>query len=291
MTSAFDGRLVSATLTLLSGPVTFQSVAIFARGRMFANAQAGQCELAIYNMTKDQRNQVLTQASPMNLGKVNSPNGQFVPVNMTLNVGRESYGTFTIFQGNVIACNVSQPPDIGVVLRGMTANYLSSVLAGLNQSAVTLLSTIVKGVAASLNLPYEFTATDRQIDNYNFSGGLLGQVRKLNLIGGILAYIDPKSNTLVVHDSDKARPGGTILVSANTGMVGIPQVTEVGVIVKVMLAPSYRLGGLIEVVSEINPAANGTYFIYKIDFDVANRDTPFWLTLNCRNLSYFMGTL
>jgi hypothetical protein len=120
---------------------------------------------------------------------------------------------------------------------------------------------------------------------------VLDQVRKLNLIGGILAYIDPMSNTLIVHDSDKSRPGGSILVSANTGMVGIPQVTEVGVIVKVMLAPSYRLGGQIEVVSEINPAANGTYFIYAINFDVANRDTPFWLTLNCRALAYFMGTL
>jgi hypothetical protein len=291
MAAAFDNRLVSVTLTLLSGTVTFQSLAIFARGRMFANAQAGQCEMALYNMTKDQRNQVLTQASPMNLGKVNSPNGQFVPVNMTLNVGRESYGTFTLFQGNVIACNVTQPPDIGVVLRGMTANYLASVLAGLNQSSVTLLSTIVKGVAASLDLPYEFTATDRQIDNYSFNGGTLNQVRKLNLIGGVLAYIDPKSNTLIVHDSDAARPGGTILVSANTGMVGIPQVTEVGVIVKVMLAPSYQLGGKIEVVSEINPAANGTYFIYKINFDVANRDAAFWFTLECRNLSYFMGTL
>jgi hypothetical protein len=291
MTSAFDGRLVSVTLTLLSGPITFQKLAIFARGRMFANAQAGQCELSLFNMTRDQRNQVLTQASPMNLGRVNSANGQYVPVNMTLNVGRESYGTFTLFQGNVIACNVTQPPDIGILLRGMTSNYLASVLAGLNQSSVTQLSTIVKGVAASLNIAYEFTATDRQIDNYSFNGGVLNQVQKLNLIGGILAYIDPKSNTLIVHDSDKSRPGGAILVNANTGMVGIPQVTEVGVIVKVMIAPSYQLGGQIEVVSEINPAANGTYFIYKINFDLANRDTQFWYTLECRSLGYFMGTL
>ncbi len=291
MTSSFDQRLVRVTLTLLSGTFTFQSLAIFARGRMFASAQAGQCELSLFNLTKDQRNQVLTQASPMNLGRINSPNGQFVPVNMTLDVGRESYGTFTLFQGNVIACNVTQPPDIGVMLRGMTANYLASVLAGTNQSSMALLSTIVKSVAASLNIPYEFTATDRQIDNYSFNGGVLDQVRKLNLIGGILAYIDPKSNTLIVHDSDKSRPGGSILVSADTGMVGIPQVTEVGVIVRVMLAPSYQLGGQVEVISEINPAANGTYFIYKINFDVASRDTPFWLTLECRTLGYFMGTL
>ena len=56
------GALVSVTLSLLSGTFTFQSLAIFARGRMFANA-AGRCELAIFNMTKDRRNQVLTQAS------------------------------------------------------------------------------------------------------------------------------------------------------------------------------------------------------------------------------------
>ena len=27
------------------------------------------------------------------------------------------------------------------------------------------------------------------------------------------------------------------------------------------------------------------------EFDIANRDTPFWLTLNCRTDPYYMGTL
>jgi hypothetical protein len=33
----------------------------------------------------------------------------------------------------------------------------------------------------------------------------------------------------------------------------------------------------LEVRSKINPAANGTYTVYKLGFDLANRDTAFYL--------------
>lgn len=291
MTSAFDSRLVSVTLQLLSGTFTFKDLAIFARGESFASAQMGQCEVQIFNMTEAQKNQVLSQASPMLLGQVNSANGQRVPVNMTLQVGRQSYGLFTLFQGNVISCGATQPPDIGVTLRGMTSNYLASVIAGVNQSSLAQLSSICKGVADSLGLGLEFTATDRQIDNWNFNGGLINQVDQLNDIGGIYAYIPSDSAILVVHDSDGSRKLPTILIDAIGGMVGVPQVTEVGVLVRVMVLPSLKLGGMFQVQSVINPSANGLYFLYKITYEIANRDTPFWYVLEGRNPSYVPGTV
>lgn len=291
MTNAFDSRLVSVTLQLLTGTFTFKDLAILARGQSFASAQQGQCEVQIFNMTEAQKNQVLSQASPMLLSQINTSNGQIVPVNMTVNVGRQSYGQFQIFQGNVIACGVTQPPDIGVTLRGMTANYLASTVAGLNQSSVTQLSAIAQAIATSLNMKLEFTATDKQIDNWNTNGGLLAQIDELNAVGGILAYIDPMSGTLVVHDSNESRPGDIILIDAQGGMVGVPQVTEVGILVKTMIFPSIKLGGKIQVISKINPSANGIYFVYKITYELANRDTPFWYTLECRTPAYYMGQM
>lgn len=247
--------------------------------------------MQIFNMTEAQKNQVLSQASPMLLGQPNTPNGQRVPVNLTLQVGRQSYGLFTLFQGNVISCGVTQPPDIGVTLRGMTANYLNAIVAGLTASSVTQLSAICQSIATSMNLQLEFDATDRQIDNWNANGGLLNQIDQLNDIGGIYACIDGASNTLVVINSNSSRKVATILIDAIGGMVGVPQVTEVGVLVKVMILPSIKLGGLFTVNSVVNPSANGTYFLYKISYEIANRDEPFWYILEGRNQSYVPGTV
>lgn len=291
MTQAFDQRLVSVTLELLTGTFTFSGLAIFVRGQSYASAQQGQCEVTIFNMTEAQKNQVLSQASPWNLGQVNTANGQKVPVNMTVRVGRESYGLFTIFQGNVIACSVTQPPDIGVTLRGLANNYLAATVAGLTQSSTTLLSSIAKSVAASLNLKLEFDATDKQIDNWCTNGATLSQIDQLNAVGGITAFADPASGSLVVLDLDKSREGDDILIDTATGLIGVPQVTEVGVQVKTMIQPAIALGRNIMLQSKMIPYVNGPYYIYKITYEIASRAEPFWYTLDCKLPAYSLQPL
>ena len=63
-------------------------------------------------------------------------------------------------------------------------------------------------------------------------------------------------------------------------MIGIPVVTERGVYVKMLLDNTVSVGGSITVKSDINPAANGTYTITKLMFEIANRDTPFYYHVN-----------
>jgi hypothetical protein len=66
-------------------------------------------------------------------------------------------------------------------------------------------------------------------------------------------------------------------------MVGVPVMDIQGVTTKYMLDQSSTLGGALEVQSLINPAANGIYNIYKLDFDIANRDVPwYWIAQSKR---------
>jgi hypothetical protein len=51
-----------------------------------------------------------------------------------------------------------------------------------------------------------------------------------------------------------------------------------------------QLGGSVTIQSLENPAANGTWKIIKIDYEVASRDQPFWYTLSCSRLAYYQGT-
>jgi hypothetical protein len=59
-------------------------------------------------------------------------------------------------------------------------------------------------------------------------------------------------------------------------MVGIPEITEQGIKVKYLLDNVSRLGGGLRISSDIYPAVNGLYIIYKLGFEISNRDTPFY---------------
>jgi hypothetical protein len=278
---AFDNRLVTLTLQLTTGIVEYSGVNIVASGRKYDTSIPADCEARIYNLTAADRNNILTQASPLKIG-------QNTPVNMVLSVGRESYGTFILYQGNVLSCDVTQPPDIGVGLRAITLGGAMGLIVQNNQSSIATLKTIAQSIADSLGVGLDFQATnDKQIDNYSFTGAALKQVEKLNHMGGIKAYID--NGTLVVQDANKPRTGDVVQINANTGMVGIPQVTELGVIVKAMINPQIKLGGQVNVTSLINPAANGLYYVTQINFEVANRENPFWYTLSCLSPDKYLG--
>jgi hypothetical protein len=120
-------------------------------------------------------------------------------------------------------------------------------------------------------------------------------LQKINDFGGVDAFVD--NNTLTIIDSDKALNGKPFVVSESMGMVGIPEATQQGVNVTVMLNPQIQLGGSIVVNSIVNPAVNpennkktkGVFKIKKLNFEVANRDVPFWYVLETSNLGYYQG--
>jgi hypothetical protein len=49
-------------------------------------------------------------------------------------------------------------------------------------------------------------------------------------------------------------------------------------LVKMLIDAKPVLGGAIEIQSAIYPAANGLYSIYKLEYELSNRDTPFYWT-------------
>ena len=107
-------------------------------------------------------------------------------------------------------------------------------------------------------------------------------------LAAVQACVD--NGTLIITDADKALTGAPYLLNSATGMVGIPQVTDMGVIVKMMVNNVIQIGGSVTIQSTTNPAANGIYKIMQIEYEIASRDTPFWYTLVCSNLSLANGT-
>jgi hypothetical protein len=131
-------------------------------------------------------------------------------------------------------------------------------------------------VAGDIGSSLEFTATDKTIANYSFSGSSLKQISALATAGKVDVFQD--DDVLVVKDAGKPRTNRSTVLNIDTGMIGIPEVNERGIKVRFLFNPNTVLGGALEVTSKLNPSLNGSYTIYQLDFDLATREVPFYYT-------------
>lgn len=287
MTDAFDKRIVRLGIEIDGEILTFDDLLIFATGRKYVGAIMQECQARIFNLTKEQRAYLLSNCSPLTVIKSDGNARERKAVPMFLEVGRESYGTFRLYQGDVFACGASQPPDIGIELQALANNFQATQSSAVSQSALVDLRTISQQTADRLGLVLDFQAENKNINNYSYTGSNMLPIEKLEKMGGIHVIVD--GGKLIVIDSDKPIAGTPRLINMHNGMVGIPQVSSEGVVAKIMIDNSVELGQTVTIESEINPAANGDFKVMQMDFEVSNRETPFWYTLFCSSTKLFQG--
>lgn len=261
-----DDRLIEVGFTINGQLVTFKDLFITASGTKYANANQNECEVQIANLDTDTRNYLITATSPFN------PNN--TPVTFYLSAGRKSTGLSQIYVGNIASSEISQPPDLKLTLKTVTGHDKRVKITVMTQPGNAKLSEITKQTAANLGVKSNFQATDKNISNYSYSGGSLDQVSALGSTGSVDAYIDDE--TLVVKDSNLPVRGEIINLSEDTGMIGIPQIIEQGIQVTYLLDNKTQLGSLISLTSLLNPGINGQYIIYKLGFNIATRERPFY---------------
>lgn len=263
-----DGSVVpTAGSPAVSGAVTksYENVYISATGTKYSNSLQGEAKVTIGNLTKQDRDYLMTQTSPFNKTRRTK--------RLILEAGRDSTGLSKVFVGDIWRCTTSQPPDVMMTLECRTGQAIKQVVGATTQPSTAPLSKIASDVAGQMGLLLNNQATDKNIQNYAYSGPLLKQVNALNDIG-VQAFVD--GDTLVVLDKDKALPGSVRVLSETSGMIGIPEISEAGVRVKYLFDHTSRLGGLLRIQSRQVPAANGDYKIYKLDFELSNRAVPFY---------------
>lgn len=271
---AVDLRLLRIGIEVNGELRYYDDLAITASGQKFANAKQGECNITIANLRKDVRDFILTESSPFNRNRSRK--------SVIVEAGRASYGTSIVYRGDIERATVSQAPDNIITLKCLTGQFMKGSIVGISGASSEALSSLSQRVANANDLLLRFEGTEKQVANYSFTGSALKSINELSLAANSDAYVD--DNELVVKDFDKPIVGSTIVLSKDSGMVGIPQLTEQGVTVTFFYTPAARLGGQIDLTSDQYPAVNGRYVIYKLKFNLANRDTPFYYIAEARRL-------
>ena len=271
--TGFDNRILRVGVEIGKELVTFEGLAIEVSATKTSAVTANDATIKISNINKTHRDHILTETSPWNkLG---------VRKRVIVQAGRDSYGSSTIFIGDIISATVQQPPDIAITLKARTNNWNKTLVTSKSYGNLISCKRIAQGIADDMGLALVFEATDKQIASYAFTGAKSQQLDQLGQVGRVNAYID--DDKLIVVDIGKPlkSAGGTSnILDLDSGMVGIPELTEQGIKVKMMFEPHSKCGGLIQVRSRINPGANGKYIIYQMDYDLANRSENFYNTIN-----------
>lgn len=261
-----DPRLLRVGVEISGQLRWYTDVQIHATGTKYANAMQNEAQVMITNMNKQARDYTLTEATPFNRNRHRK--------RIIIEAGRESTGYFRLFSGDITEVTVTQPPDIVLTIKAKTGQFFKGAMVSTSKAPQVPMSTLAGDIAGDMGLSLIFEADDKNISNYSHTGSSLKQVDKLGDYGKVDAYID--DDKLIVKNSNKPLSGVSHVLSMDSGMIGIPELDAQGVKATYMLDPNSRLGGQLEIKSILNPAANGKYSIFKLSFDVTNRDIQFY---------------
>lgn len=244
-----------------------------ASGTKYANANQNDCTVTISGLNRETRDFLLTETSPFNKKGSNL---------LVVEVGRASLGFFKVFEGDIVNAEPSSPPDVDITIKAKTGASRNLQIVSRSAQPLSKLSTISNSVASDIGAILDFQATDKNIANYTYTGGALGQINRLAEAGGVRAFLDDK--TLFVQDYNDPSKGRIKVLNMNSGMVGIPKATEKGVTVTYLIDGESVLGGLLRLDSMFNKSLNGDYKIDQLKFDVASHDEPFFYQALCSRL-------
>ena len=268
-----DRRIIIVELEVPGGKKRFEGMAVEYSVTKTSGCVMNEAEIKIANLARADRDYLVTATSPLSRPRRRK--------SVAIFAGYQSTGVTRRFVGDVVSATVSQPPDIWLTLKAKTGFFARGDIMARSAAPQTNLSALSGDIAKDLGLSLDFQAVDKGIANYSYTGAAAGQVDKLGQTGAVDAYID--DDRLVIKDRGKGLSGKRRKLSEETGMIGIPEVDEKGVKVKMLIDPYTTIGSQLEIVSKLNPAANGIYTVFSIKETAALRNTPFYLeAVACR---------
>ena len=272
MPDKIDCRKIVVELDLESVRKRYEGLAIKYSVTKTGNGQMNEATIGICNMLKEDRDYILKTASPLRRHKQRK--------SITLLVGTEEKGVVKLFSGDITEATVTQPPDIWLTVKAKTGYFSRSSLVSVAGQDKEKLSDLTTRVAETMGLQAVFQAEDKIVGSYSFTGGAGLQVDKLGEAALVNAYVE--DDKLIVRPEGEPLKGKVRKLDKTSGMVGIPELNEQGVKVKMIHDLETTVGFQLDIESDLNPAANGSYVIHKVTFTGESHGQPYYIDAEAR---------
>lgn len=225
-------------------------------------------DIAVYNLSRDTEGQVFKKGEYVGFRAGYIDTIDYIFQGEIVNIIREKQGGDTITR---------------LICKGGALSQEKSTINKSFESGVTV-QELCRACAESLGFPLiinddDFPATSPYLSGYHLTGDPKSHLNKLSRSHDFDWIIEKEK--LVIVGKTSSRKGNIVTVSASTGMVGVPEITEIGADVTVRMNPTLRIGGEFEIKSEFaqvnysnvyfqdvpETLGQGIYKIQKLQFD------------------------
>lgn len=221
-----------------------------------------------------------------------------------IEAGYENTKQALIIDGSIMSAIPSAPPDIWLKCEVVNGYELQKKYITLTIEEGLTLEEYAKLIAKTLGLDLKIRIKNtnylnKKMGDCPFQGTeyqlistisqAFGIVKDEDSCGKIVAYAD--NGTLIVdyYDLDKKdeRLNDPILISKETGMVGLPEMSLAGTFANIttILKPEIYVGDVIKLESGQLKSANGLYYVQGITYTGEFRGNSWYTTLSCWRIS------
>ena len=186
-----------------------------------------------------------------------------------------------IFQGTIISAyaDMLNAPDVAFNITAATgATESLTKLPATSYAGPVDVATILQGLAASMGVTFENNGVSVILRNPYLPGSAREQAERAVYAAGI-QWNGIENGVLAIWPPNSARGVSvTPTISKETGMVGYPTFTSTGLMVTSIFQPTVRIGGPVQVQSDLAPAC-GTWQVVTVVHDIeANMPNGKWFT-------------
>lgn len=261
-----DPRIVRIAIIIDDQINWYEGLNAEIKGIKVSDTIMGQCDITILNLRRDVREYILRETNPL-LGR-----GKRISV--IAEVGRVSYGTSTLYTGDVFRSDATPKPNIGIRLSCIQGFNNKAKIVSRSGKEITKLSSIAQWVAEDNGYNLSFEIADKNITRYSFTGSAQAALSQLAALAQSDVYVD--NQTLYIKDIGKPASGAPVLILDKSSGLMSAGGTEYGAKVQMLYNQVARIGGQVDLTSELNPSLNGSYVIRKLPFHITSRETPFY---------------
>lgn len=281
-----DKRICYVQIQTPSGDKEIHNIGIKGRITRKMSETGSTAKISICNLAREDVEYLTTYTSPYV--------DQSKRKRINVFAGYESTGVGQIFSGDIYSALPEGMPDTWLNIEAKTEYYNQQNIITFQHSNIKV-KNLAQNVASELKCDLVWRSkTEKIIDSFNFAGAKAKLIDRLNKVAFIRAFID--NNTLYVIDADEKPPkeeekpkeykgsarktAGTIkYISAESGMIGLPQPDEQGVKVKVLLDPAVKIGDWFKLESKRLSIVNGLYQVYEMTYDFATREPQYYIEI------------
>jgi hypothetical protein len=268
---SFAQRLLIFTITLANGQfegggntLMLSNLRASCKISEMGGASSGVMQCAIFGMTPSQMNQLTCLPSFKSWGR----NTITVQAGDGDGNGNPVGAMTTVFTGHLYASFMDGQGQPNVPFQiAASADGLQRVIPAPSTSVAGSgdVATMMGSLAATMGYSFENNNVFVKLLNHYSSGAPRMQAMEIAEAAAIQHIVS--KGKLAIWPTGTARPGGPVMISPQTGMVGYPSFYATNIVVKTLFNPTLEFGQEIQIQSSI-PAACGSWIGIKLDYEL-----------------------